>query len=345
VTSAGGKILVTGGAGYIGSHTSIALLAAGYEVVIADNFSNSERWIPERIRTLAGRDLRCVELDLRDREATVLAVREIRPAGVIHFGALKSVGESVAEPLLYYSNNVIGTLNLLEAMRASGCGQLVFSSSATVYGHPERCPVREDAPVGAINPYGRTKLMMEQAIADLVAADDSFHAVTLRYFNPAGAHPSGRLGELPRGAPNNLVPFVAQVAAGVRPEVQVFGHDYATVDGTGVRDYIHVMDLAQAHVSALHYLERTATSLTVNLGTGRGYSVLEIIQAFSDACGHAVPYRLVGRRPGDTDACFADPSVAEQHLYWRAEHDLARICTDAWRWEQHLRATQGDASR
>ncbi|WP_337244474.1 UDP-glucose 4-epimerase GalE [Luteimonas sp. gir] len=335
-TEEGTTILVTGGAGYIGSHTSIALLTAGYDVVIVDNFCNSERWIPDRIRALAGRDLRCIELDLRNRDDTISIMQDIRPEGVIHFGALKSVGESIAEPLLYYRNNVCGTLNLLDAMHATDCKRLVFSSSATVYGHPDRSPVREDARVGAINPYGRTKLMMEQAIADVAAAGVGFHAATLRYFNPAGAHPSGRLGELPRGTPSNLVPYVAQVAAGLRPEVHVFGNDYATADGTGVRDYIHVMDLARAHVCALSYLERTATSMTVNLGTGCGYSVLEIIRSFSEVCGRDIPYRIVDRRPGDTDSCFADPTLAETLLRWRAEHGLAQICADAWRWEQHL---------
>lgn len=330
------RILVTGGAGYIGSHTSIALLDAGYEIVLVDNFCNSERWIPSRIEELAGRRLRCIELDLRDRVKVMRCLAEERPAGVIHFGALKSVGESIVEPLHYYQNNVTGTLNLLEAMQAADCHRLVFSSSATVYGYPERCPITEDAALRAINPYGRTKLMMEEAIRDITASNPGFHAAILRYFNPAGAHPSGRLGELPKGAPNNLVPFVAQVAAGQRPEVRVFGSDYKTCDGTGVRDYIHVMDLATAHVKALAYLQDNYKSLTVNLGTGRGFSVLEIIQAFSAACGHAIPYQLVDRRPGDTDECFADPALANKLLCWRAERGIDRICEDAWRWQRYL---------
>jgi UDP-glucose 4-epimerase len=329
------KILVTGGAGYIGSHTSIALLEAGYEVVIVDNFSNSERWIPDRIRQLSGSTVQCIELDLRDREATSACLREIAPNAVIHFGALKSVGESVANPLSYYQNNITGTLNLLQAMLAVECHRLVFSSSATVYGHPDHCPIREDAPRHAINPYGRTKLMMEEIIADVTHSAPAFRAAVLRYFNPAGAHPSGQLGELPKGAPNNLVPFIAQVAAGLRPEVRIFGNDYATRDGTGVRDYIHVMDLAAAHVCAVDRLEQHPQGITVNLGTGAGYSVLEIIHAFAEASGGPIPYQFVERRPGDADECYADPELAHRVLGWEARHGLARICEDAWRWQQH----------
>jgi len=330
------RILVTGGAGYIGSHTAIALLEAGYEVVIADNFSNSERWIPERISELSGQAVETLELDLRDLTATQQCLQRVRPTGVIHFGALKSVGESVANPLHYYQNNVTGTLNLLDAMQRVDCRNLVFSSSATVYGYPESCPVPESAPLSAINPYGQTKLMMEHAIRDIAAASPGFSAVVLRYFNPAGAHMSGRLGELPRGAPNNLVPFVAQVAAGLRPIVNVYGNDYATPDGTGVRDYIHVMDLAQAHVKALAFIEREHRGLTVNLGTGKGFSVLEIIEAFSQASGTRIPYRIAERRAGDADTCFADPTLAHHMLGWRATRGLNEICSDAWRWQLHL---------
>ena len=329
-------ILITGGAGYIGSHTTLALIAAGHDVVIVDNFSNSERWIPERIAELAGRPVPCIELDLCDAEATDRCINEVRPAGVIHFAALKAVGESVADPLRYYRNNVSGTLNLLHAMRQHGCNHLVFSSSATVYGYPEQCPIDESAALCAINPYGRTKLMMEQAITDISSAHPDFNAALLRYFNPAGAHPSGRLGELPRGAPNNLVPFVAQVAAGIRDRVRVFGNDYLTEDGTGVRDYIHVMDLAQAHVQALSYLLRERRDLVVNLGTGQGYSVLEIINAFARTIGHDIPYEITDRRPGDADACYANPSLAHALLGWKATRDLDAICTDAWRWQLHL---------
>lgn len=332
------RILVTGGAGYIGSHTVIALLAAGYDVVIADNFSNSERWIPGRMSELAGVAIRCVELDLCDSTAVSTCLKQIRPDGVIHFAALKSVGESITRPLRYYQNNLSGTINLLHSMLEVGCRNLVFSSSATVYGYPEHCPIREDAPLHAINPYGRTKLMMEQAIQDISAAHPQFNAALLRYFNPAGAHSSGRLGELPRGAPNNLVPFVAQVAAGLRDKVRVFGGNYPTADGTGVRDYIHVMDLADAHVHALAYLLEREQDLLVNLGTGRGYSVLEIIAAFELASGVSIPYEMVDRRAGDAAECYADPSLSEALLGWKPSHGLEQICGDAWRWQQHLRS-------
>lgn len=330
------RILVTGGAGYIGSHTSIMLLEAGYEVVIVDNFCNSERWIPSRIEELAGRGLRCVELDLRDETQLRRCLDFERPGSVIHFGALKSVGESVGEPLTYYQNNVTGTLNLLEAMLSSGCRNLVFSSSATVYGYPDHCPISEQAPLRAINPYGRTKLIIEDAIRDVIASAPDFRAAILRYFNPAGAHPSGRLGELPKGTPNNLVPFVAQVAAGLRSEVKIFGGDYNTEDGTGVRDYIHVMDLAVAHVKALARLQGIGHSFTVNLGTGRGFSVLEIIKTFSKVCGHSIPYQVTDRRLGDADECYADPNLANNLLGWHAERDLNQICKDAWRWQQYV---------
>lgn len=329
------KVLVTGGAGYIGSHTSIALLAEGYDVVIADNFCNSERWIPDRISQLSGRSVKCIELDLRDKDATAACLRDTAPHSVIHFGALKSVGESVDNPLFYYQNNITGTLNLLEAMLSTGCHRLVFSSSATVYGHAEHCPIREDAPRQAINPYGRTKLMMEEVIADVAQSTPAFRAAVLRYFNPAGAHPSGLLGELPKGAPNNLVPFVAQVAAGLHPKVRIFGSDYATCDGTGVRDYIHVMDLAAAHVCAVDHLEQHPQGITVNLGTGTGYSVMEIIQAFTLASGRPVPYEFVDRRPGDVDECYADPELALRVLGWEARYGLEQICKDAWRWQQN----------
>lgn len=330
------KILVTGGAGYIGSHTALALLGQGYEVVIADNFSNSERWVPDRISELAGCNIRTEELDLRDRDSIFQLMKQLLPDAVFHFGALKSVGESIEKPLDYYENNISGTLNLLHAMLDFGCNRLVFSSSATVYGHPESSPINEQAPVHAINPYGRTKLMMEQVIADVSMAAPTFKAAVLRYFNPAGAHPSGKLGELPRGMPNNLVPFIAQVAAGVRPEVAVFGSDYATRDGTGVRDYIHVVDLADAHVAALDYMIRTQEGITVNLGTGQGFSVLEIIDAFSRESGRAIPYSLKGRRAGDAAECYADASKANDLLGWRATRGLSQICADAWKWQQTI---------
>lgn len=330
------KILVTGGAGYIGSHTVLALLSQGYEVVVADNFSNSERWVPDRISELASRSIRTEELDLRDRDSTSRLMKKFLPDAVFHFGALKSVGESIAKPIDYYENNLSGTLNLLHSMLDVGCNYLIFSSSATVYGHPESSPIHEQADLHATNPYGRTKLMMEQIIADVSMAAPTFKAAVLRYFNPAGAHPSGKLGELPRGTPNNLVPFIAQVAAGMRPEVSVFGSDYATRDGTGVRDYIHVVDLADAHVAALDYMIRTEEGITVNLGTGQGFSVLEIIDAFSRESGQTIPYRLKDRRAGDVAECYADPSKANRLLGWRATRGLSQICADAWKWQQTI---------
>ncbi|MFN3964913.1 MAG: UDP-glucose 4-epimerase GalE [Silanimonas lenta] len=332
------KVLVTGGAGYIGSHTVVELVAAGFDVHIVDNFCNSERWILERLATLCGREIPHTELDLLDEAALQACFAEVRPDAVIHFAALKAVGESVQQPLRYHRNNVGGTLALLQAMQDHGCRHLVFSSSATVYGVPERCPIREDAPLGATNPYGQTKLVMEHVIRDLLAAPGStLKAAILRYFNPAGAHESGLIGELPRGVPNNLVPFVAQTAAGLREAIQVFGNDYPTRDGTGVRDYIHVVDLAQAHVAALQALrDGEAREITVNLGTGTGYSVLEVIEAFGRAVGRPIPYRIAPRRPGDVAECWADPALAERLLGWKARRGLDAMCTDAWRWQKTL---------
>lgn len=332
------KVLVTGGAGYIGSHTVVELVAAGFDVHVVDNFCNSERWILERLATLCGRRVPHTELDLLDEPALQACFAEVQPEAVIHFAALKAVGESVQQPLRYHRNNVGGTLALLQAMQDHGCQHLVFSSSATVYGNPERCPIGEDAPLGATNPYGQTKLIMEHVIRDLLAAPAStFKAAILRYFNPAGAHESGLIGELPRGVPNNLVPFVAQTAAGLREAIQVFGNDYPTRDGTGVRDYIHVVDLAQAHVAALRALrDGEAREVTVNLGTGRGYSVLEVIEAFGRAVGRPIPYRFAPRRPGDVAECWADPSLAEKVLGWKAERDIEAMCADAWRWQKTL---------
>lgn len=329
------KVLVTGGSGYIGSHTVVELVAAGHEVRVIDNFSNSERWILDRVGELCGQAIPVDELDLCDSDSLEASVARFGPEAVIHFAALKSVGESTEQPLRYYQNNVGGTLNLLDAMQRNGCKKLVFSSSATVYGKPEHCPIREDARLEATNPYGQTKLVMELAIRDLVRSGQGFQAAILRYFNPAGAHPSGRIGELPRGVPSNLVPFVAQVAAGLRPDVRVFGNDYATRDGTGVRDYLHVVDLARAHVAALAALD-TQQSLTVNLGTGNGYSVLEVIEAFAGAVGRPIPYTVAQRRAGDIDECWADPGLAQQLLGWRAERGLEAMCEDAWRWQQAI---------
>jgi len=330
------KVLVTGGAGYIGSHTVVELAAAGFEVHIVDNFCNSERWILQRLETLCGKALPFTELDLTDETALQACFAAVKPDAVIHFAALKAVGESVQQPLRYHRNNVGGTLALLQAMQEHGCGHLVFSSSATVYGNPERCPIREDAPLGATNPYGQTKLVMEQVIRDLLAAPGSaLKAAILRYFNPAGAHESGLIGELPRGVPNNLVPFVAQTAAGLRDAVQVFGSDYPTPDGTGVRDYLHVVDLAQAHVAALRALrDGEAREITVNLGTGKGYSVLEVIEAFGRAVGKPIPHKRVARRAGDAAECWADPSLAKQLLGWEASRGIDAMCVDAWRWQR-----------
>ena len=326
------RILVTGGTGFIGSHTCVELLGRGHEVVILDNLRNSRREVVEAVGEVAGRAPSFVEGDVRD----AAVVRDTLGTGidaVMHFAALKSVGDSWSQPLEYYDNNVGGSLVLLRAMQAADVRLLVFSSSATVYGEPERCPVTEDAPLHGVNPYGRTKLMMEQVIGDAAGAWNELRPALLRYFNPVGAHPSGRLGEDPSGLPTNLMPIVARVAAGRLSGVQVYGADYATPDGTGVRDYIHVVDLARAHVDALDYLAAGHPSLTVNLGTGRGYSVLEVIRAFERASGRKVPHDVVARRPGDAAACYADPSRAHELLGWRAEFDLDRMCEDSWRWE------------
>ncbi|HWH75581.1 MAG TPA: UDP-glucose 4-epimerase GalE [Methylibium sp.] len=332
-------ILVTGGTGFIGSHTCVALAAAGHEFLILDNLSNSRADVLERLTPLCGKRPAFVEGDVRDADLLDRVFTGHRIRAVIHFAALKAVGESVAQPLAYYDNNVGGTLKLLEAMRRAGVRTLVFSSSATVYGDPASVPIREDFPLTATNPYGWTKLMMEQMLADLAAAEADWRIARLRYFNPVGAHESGRIGEDPSGVPNNLLPYVAQVAVGQRPELQVFGGDWPTVDGTGVRDYIHVMDLAEGHVAALDRLAREPGLLTVNLGTGRGVSVLEMVRAFEAASGRPVPYRIVGRRAGDVAACWADPALAERLLGWRTKRDLAQMCDDAWRW-QSWRATQ-----
>ena len=332
-------ILVTGGTGFIGSHTCVALAQAGHEFLILDNLSNSRADVLDRLAPLCRRRPAFVEADVRDAAALDRVFAEHRITAVIHFAALKAVGESVAQPLAYYDNNVGGTLKLLEAMKRAGVRTLVFSSSATVYGDPASVPIREDFPLTATNPYGWTKLMMERMLADLAAAEPDWRIARLRYFNPVGAHESGRIGEDPSGVPNNLMPYVAQVATGQRAELQVFGGDWPTADGTGVRDYIHVMDLAEGHVAALDHLARQPGLLTVNLGTGRGVSVLDLVRAFEQASGRAVPYRIVGRRAGDVAACWADPALAERLLGWRTRRDLAQMCADAWRW-QSWRATQ-----
>jgi len=329
------NILVTGGAGYIGSHTCFQLLEAGYGVTVLDNFSNSSPMAVSRVEELCGRKLKCIEGEINSADTLTTVFGQQHFDAVVHFAGLKAVGESVAQPLRYYRNNVAGTLCLLEAMEAAEVRSLVFSSSATVYGDPQRLPITEDAPRSATNPYGRSKLMIEEMLEDLFRADPRWRIACLRYFNPVGAHPSGLIGEDPRGVPNNLMPFVSQVACGVRDELSVFGNDYPTPDGTGVRDYIHVMDLAAGHLAALDYLQARADGewLTVNLGTGSGVSVLEMIHAFEAESGQAVPYRIVARRAGDVAACYADAAKARTLLDWEARLGLREMCADTWRWQ------------
>lgn len=327
------RILVTGGAGYIGSHTCVELLAEGHDVVVVDDLSNSKEEALKRVREIAGRDLAFHREDVCDESALRRIFAEERIDAVIHFAGYKAVGESVEKPLEYYRNNLDSTLALCRVMAEHRVKRLVFSSSATVYGVPERMPIRETDPLGATNPYGRTKWMIEEILRDLYASDPEWGIVLLRYFNPIGAHPSGRIGEDPNGIPNNLVPFVAQVAIGRLPELKVFGGDYPTPDGTGVRDYLHVVDLARGHCHALDHLASWTGIEAVNLGTGRGCSVLEIVRAFEAACGREIPYRIVDRRPGDIATCYADPGKARKMLGWTAELDLAAMCADAWRWQ------------
>lgn len=327
------KVFVCGGAGYIGSHTCVELAAAGHELLVYDNFSNSSRAVPARLAEIIGHPVETVAGDVRDTVVLTAALRAFAPQAVIHFAALKAVGESVARPLDYFDNNITGSIVLLRAMRSCDVPYLVFSSSATVYGAPDRCPIAEDAPLRVTNPYGRTKLVVEQLIADTVAAHAGLNAVVLRYFNPVGAHASGRIGEDPSDVPNNLMPYVSQVAVGRRPHLNVFGADYPTPDGTGVRDYIHVVDLARAHVAAVDWLAREARTLTVNIGTGHGYSVLDVVAAFEKASGCRIPVRIVPRRAGDVAECYADPTLAGRVLGWRAEYGLDRMCADAWRWQ------------
>ncbi len=328
------RILVTGGAGYIGGHTALALAERGHDVVIVDNFSNSSPIAVERVSQLVGRSMTLHQVDLRDRAALAKVFAGEKIDAVVHFAALKAVGESCQRPLDYFDNNITGTLNLLRVMRDAGVLQLVFSSSATVYGVPEQVPVAETAPLSVTNPYGRTKLVCEQLIEDLAASDKTFRYVNLRYFNPVGAHRSGTIGEDPSDIPNNLMPYICQVAVGRREKLQVFGSDYPTVDGTGVRDYIHVLDLAAAHVDALEYLAKQQPPRTINLGTGRGVSVLQLVKTFEKVSGRQVPYQIVGRRPGDVAEVYADPTLAYQLLGWRAIYDVEAMCADAWRWQQ-----------
>lgn len=327
------RILVTGGAGYIGSHTVLELLDAGHDVLVADNFVNSKPAALKRLRQLASRPFDFEETDLTNAEATDALFSRNRIDAVIHFAGLKAVGESVEKPLAYYRNNLFSTINLLDAMKRYEVGRFVFSSSATVYGDPASVPVREDFPLSATNPYGRTKLMIEEMLLDAAAADPALRVCLLRYFNPVGAHVSGKIGEDPNGIPNNLMPYIAQVAVGKLPRLRVFGGDYPTHDGTGVRDYIHVVDLAKGHVAALMKLADGSGVYTYNLGTGVGYSVLDVLHAFEKACGKALPYEIVGRRPGDVAACYADAEKAARELGWRAEFGIERMCQDAWRWQ------------
>lgn len=328
-------ILLTGAAGYIASHTWLALQRAGFRVVGVDNFVNSSPVVLERLGELAGAPIEFERADVCDSAVMDEIFERHRPAAVVHFAAYKAVGESVSQPLAYYRNNLGGLVTTCETMRRHGCSRIVFSSSATVYGAPDKLPLREDAPTSATNPYGATKLMGEQILRDVGVSDPSWQTACLRYFNPVGAHESGRIGEDPRGTPNNLMPYVAQVAVGRRAKLSVFGNDYPTPDGTGVRDYIHVSDLAEGHVAALRRLLDHPGSLTVNLGTGHGYSVLDLVRAYEAASGRSVPYEIVARRPGDVAACWADPALAREMLGWEAKLDLARMCEDSWRW-QHL---------
>ena len=327
------KILVTGGAGYIGSHTCLSLLEAGHEVCVVDNLSNSKKDPLERIQEITRRNLEFYCIDLAYKDALALVFEKHEFDAVIHFAGFKAVGESVLMPLKYYWNNIAGSLVLFELMDTFGVRNIVFSSSATVYGEPEKVPIKETFPVSPTNPYGRTKLHIENILRDLYGADQNWNIAILRYFNPVGAHTSGMIGEDPNDIPNNLMPFISQVAVGKQPELSVYGNDYPTPDGTGVRDYIHVMDLAAGHICALEKLQENPGLLTYNLGTGRGYSVLEMIRAFEKMSGQSVPYKISSRREGDIAICYADPSIAEAELGWKAELDVNAMCRDAWRWQ------------
>jgi UDP-glucose 4-epimerase len=327
------RILVTGGAGYIGSHTNVELLEAGHEVVVVDNLCNSYRESLNRVKQITGKDVRFIKGDIRDAALLETIFKQHNIDAVIHFAGLKAVGESTEIPLDYYQNNIAGTLTLLEAMKFAGVKTFVFSSSATVYGDPESLPIREEFPLSASNPYGRSKLIIEEILQDLYVSDGEWNISILRYFNPAGAHKSGLIGEDPNGVPNNLMPYIAQVAAGRLEQLSVYGNDYPTEDGTGVRDYIHVVDLAKGHLAALDKLAEKPGLMTHNLGTGQGYSVLEMVNAFVQASGKDIPYRIVDRRPGDIAACYADPTLAEKELRWRATLGLDTMCQDAWHWQ------------
>lgn len=327
------KVLVTGGAGYIGSHTCVELLNANFDVVVLDNFCNSKQTSIQRVEKITGKTITLIEGDVRDKNCLNALFSEHKIDAVIHFAGLKAVGDSVKNPLEYYDNNVTGSITLFEVMAAHGVNNIVFSSSATVYGFSDDKPIPETAPLSPFNPYGHNKRMVEQVLEDLSIADANWNIALLRYFNPVGAHASGEIGEDPNGAPNNLMPYISQVAVGKREYLNVFGNDYATIDGTGVRDYIHVVDLALGHLAALNVLASNSGLLTVNLGAGRGYSVLELVQAFEAATGKSVPYKIVDRRAGDIASYFADASLAKQLLGWQTTKNLADICRDAWQWQ------------
>lgn len=326
-------MLVTGGAGYIGSHTCVLLLEAGYEVVVLDNFSNASKESLRRVEEITGKQIVLVEGDIRNRDDLETVFGSHTIDAVVHFAGLKAVGESVEQPLRYYENNICGTVQLCEVMGEYGCKQIVFSSSATVYGDPHTTPIKEDFPLSATNPYGRSKLIIEEILRDLYVSDNSWKIVLLRYFNPVGAHASGMIGEDPNGIPNNLMPFIAQTAVGRREKLSVFGDDYDTPDGTGVRDYIHVVDLAEGHLKALEKIGEVDGVLAVNLGTGKGYSVLDMVKAFEKASGKKVPYEIAPRRSGDIAKCYADPSYAKELLGWEATKGIEEMCEDTWRWQ------------
>lgn len=330
------KILVTGGAGYIGSHTCIALHEAGYEIVVYDNLSNSSQEAISRVSAIIGEPIQFIEGDIRDSNLLKEVFASHQFFGVIHFAGLKAVGESVAKPLMYYSNNVSGTVSLLEVMAEYKVTNLVFSSSATVYGDPESLPIDENSKRSCTNPYGQSKLMVEYVLEDLAASDNQWNLINLRYFNPVGAHKSGEIGEDPNDIPNNLMPYISQVAVGKLNKLNIFGNDYPTVDGTGVRDYIHVTDLAKGHVDALRYAEQQSTPvgfMPINLGTGKGSSVLELVNAFTEVTGRNVPYQFTARRPGDIASCYASADKAQQLLGWQAVHTITDMCADTWRWQ------------
>jgi UDP-glucose 4-epimerase len=336
------KILLTGGAGYIGSHTAVVLSKAGHEVILLDNFCNSRHGVLGRLHQILGKNLTCIEGDVRDTPLIQKILNDYQIDSVIHFAGLKAVGESVERPIEYYANNVQGTISLLEAMKSEQVTNLVFSSSATVYGEPQYFPIDEDHPTGATNPYGTSKLHVEEMLKDVAKSDSEWKIISLRYFNPVGAHESGLIGEDPNGVPNNLTPFISQVAAGKLPILNIYGNDYDTRDGTGVRDYIHVMDLAEGHLAALEYLKTNSGYGVFNLGTGKGYSVLEMIDAFEGATHTKIPYCFVDRRPGDTATCFSSAQKAKQSLNWSAKRDIGDMSSSSWNWQEYRKEQKDD---